>query len=85
MACLRICVTSYSTSGCQPVIITFAAGMFPAIRGKLVDVDERWLALEQEKGIAVVAVTSVVTCTPGRQRRVGAREQDPLNGSGERK
>ena len=44
----------------QPVVITFFSGMYPPIRGKLVEVDERWLTVEQKKGISVVAVTSVV-------------------------
>jgi hypothetical protein len=45
----------------QPVVITFAAGMVAPIRGKLVEVDEQWLTVEQPaEGIAVVAVLSVV-------------------------
>jgi hypothetical protein len=48
----------------QPVVITFYAGLFPQIRGKLVEVDEHWLTVDQPtEGIAVVSATKVVRVT----------------------
>jgi hypothetical protein len=48
----------------QPVVITFYAGLFSQIRGRLVEVDEQWLTVDQPaEGIVVVSATKVVRIT----------------------